>query len=145
MTIDRDAAGIWLAECPAIPGCVCRAATREETFAGIKNSIRSCLEVRAGRELVMRVDLLPFYMTAQRNGSKVTWSGEKEKIEALIRSGSELTAVNPSKSARVCLGRFRWNSGGFASRTVRLNTNCRKSYAEITGGTGSDSGHFRRA
>ena len=37
----------------------------------------------------MTVELVPFYMTAQRKGAKVTWTGEKEKIEALIRNDSE--------------------------------------------------------
>ena len=49
VTIDRDEDGVWVLECPAIPGCVSQGRTREEAMANIKDAIASCLEVRAGR------------------------------------------------------------------------------------------------
>ena len=30
VTVDRDEDGVWVAECPAIPGCVSQGSTREE-------------------------------------------------------------------------------------------------------------------
>jgi predicted RNase H-like HicB family nuclease len=47
--IDRDEDGMWVVECPAIPGCVSQGHTREEAMANIKDAIASCLEVRAER------------------------------------------------------------------------------------------------
>jgi len=45
--IDRDEDGMWVVECPAIPGCVSQGRTREEAMANIKDAIASCLEVLA--------------------------------------------------------------------------------------------------
>jgi predicted RNase H-like HicB family nuclease len=47
--IDRDEDGMWVVECPAIPGCVSQGQTREEAMANIKDAIALCLEVRAER------------------------------------------------------------------------------------------------
>ena len=43
--IDED--GVWIAECPAIPGCISQGATKAEAAANIKEAIALCLEVRA--------------------------------------------------------------------------------------------------
>ena len=45
--LDRDEDGIWVVECPAIPGCVSQGETREEAYKNIKDAIRLCLAVRA--------------------------------------------------------------------------------------------------
>src|SRR5262245_16096240 len=47
--IDRDQDGVWIAECPAIPGCISQGATEEEAIANIKDAINLLLEVRAER------------------------------------------------------------------------------------------------
>ncbi len=47
VTIDRDEDGVWIAECPAIPGCVSQGATRKEALDNVKEAIAICLEVRA--------------------------------------------------------------------------------------------------
>jgi predicted RNase H-like HicB family nuclease len=36
----------FVAECPAIPGCVTQGRTREEALSRIAEAIRGCLEVR---------------------------------------------------------------------------------------------------
>jgi predicted RNase H-like HicB family nuclease len=46
-TLDRDEDGVWIAECPSIPGCVSQGATREEALANIREAVAVCLEVRA--------------------------------------------------------------------------------------------------
>jgi len=47
VTIDRDEDGAFVAECPAIPGCVSQGRTQEEALTNIQDAIRQCLEVRA--------------------------------------------------------------------------------------------------
>ena len=47
VTIDRDEDGVWIAECPAIPGCISQGETKEEAVANIQEAIALCLEVRA--------------------------------------------------------------------------------------------------
>ncbi len=49
MTIDRDEDGVYVIECPAIPGCVSQGRTEAEALENIKDAIRQCLEVRAER------------------------------------------------------------------------------------------------
>ena len=49
ITLDRDEDGVWVAECPAIPGCISQGNTREEAVEIIKDAIKSCLIVRAER------------------------------------------------------------------------------------------------
>jgi predicted RNase H-like HicB family nuclease len=47
--IDCDEDGMWVVECPAIPGCVSQGSTRAEALQNIKEAIALCLEVRAER------------------------------------------------------------------------------------------------
>ena len=47
VTIDRDEDGIWVVECPSIPGCVSQSTTKEQALENIKDAIRECLIVRA--------------------------------------------------------------------------------------------------
>jgi predicted RNase H-like HicB family nuclease len=52
VTIDRDEDGIWVVECPSIPGCVSQGKTKQEALKNIKEAISLCLEVRAERGLL---------------------------------------------------------------------------------------------
>lgn len=56
VTLDRDEDGVWITECPLIPGCVSQGHTREEALANIREAIRLCLEVRADRGLPLTVE-----------------------------------------------------------------------------------------
>ena len=56
-TLDRDEDGVWVAECPSIPGCVSQGQTREEAVANIREAISLCLEVRAERGLPLTVEM----------------------------------------------------------------------------------------
>ncbi len=47
ITITRDEDGMYIAECPAIPGCVSQGKTEEEAQLNIQDAIKGCLEVRA--------------------------------------------------------------------------------------------------
>ena len=57
ITIYQDEDGIYIAECPAIPGCVSQGATEEETEANIKQAIEECLEVRAEKGMPLTVEV----------------------------------------------------------------------------------------
>lgn len=56
VTIDRDEDGVWVIECPAIPGCVSQGSTKEEALENIREAIPLCLEVRAERGLPLTVE-----------------------------------------------------------------------------------------
>jgi predicted RNase H-like HicB family nuclease len=56
VTLDRDEDGVWIAECPAIPGCASQGATREEALGNVNDAIKLCLEVRAERGLPLTVE-----------------------------------------------------------------------------------------
>ena len=45
--LSRDATGMLVAECPAIPGCVSQGRTEDAAMANIKEAIAACLEARA--------------------------------------------------------------------------------------------------
>jgi predicted RNase H-like HicB family nuclease len=56
VTIDRDEDGMWIVECPAIPGCVSQGRTKEEALENIKDAIFQCLQVRAEQGLPLTVE-----------------------------------------------------------------------------------------
>lgn len=56
VTLDRDEDGVWIAECPSIPGCVSQGGIREEALENIREAIAACLEVRAERGMPLTVE-----------------------------------------------------------------------------------------
>jgi predicted RNase H-like HicB family nuclease len=56
VTIDRDEDGVWVVECPSIPGCVSQGTTREEALKNVREAIAGCLEVRAERGMPLTVE-----------------------------------------------------------------------------------------
>lgn len=56
VTIDRDEDGVWIVECPAIPGCVTQGASKDEALQNIAEAIQLCLEVRAERGLPLTIE-----------------------------------------------------------------------------------------
>ncbi len=56
VTVDRDEDGMWITECPSIPGCVSQGATKAEALESIKEAIQLCLEVRAERGLPLTIE-----------------------------------------------------------------------------------------
>ena len=56
VTLERDEDGMWVIECPSIPGCVSQGATKEEALENITEAIAACLEVRAERGLPLTVE-----------------------------------------------------------------------------------------
>ena len=56
VTIDRDEDGVWIIECPSIPGCMSQGATKDETLDNIREAIALCLEVRAEQGLPLTIE-----------------------------------------------------------------------------------------
>ena len=56
VTLDRDEDGIWVAECPSIPGCVSQGDTKTEALKNIKEAVALCIEVRAERGLPLTIE-----------------------------------------------------------------------------------------
>jgi predicted RNase H-like HicB family nuclease len=47
--------GVYVVECPAIPGCVSQGRTKDEAIENIKDAIKLCLEVRAEQGLPLTI------------------------------------------------------------------------------------------
>lgn len=56
VTIDRDEDGVWIVECPSIPGCVSQGKTKEEALENIKDAIKLCLQVRSEQGLPLTIE-----------------------------------------------------------------------------------------
>ena len=56
VTIDRDEDGVWVVDCPAIPGCVSQGKTKEAALENIKEAITLCLEVRTELGLPLTIE-----------------------------------------------------------------------------------------
>ena len=55
ITIFQDEDGIYIAECPSIPGCVSQGKTEQEAEKNIQEAIKDCLEVRAEKGMPLTV------------------------------------------------------------------------------------------
>jgi predicted RNase H-like HicB family nuclease len=64
ITINRDEDGVWIAECPSIPGCVSQGETREEAIQNVREAIRLCLEVRAEKGMPLTIETASVEVTA---------------------------------------------------------------------------------
>jgi predicted RNase H-like HicB family nuclease len=54
--LDRDEDGVWIVECPSIPGCVSQGETKDEALENIKDAIKICLEVRAEKGMPLTIE-----------------------------------------------------------------------------------------
>jgi predicted RNase H-like HicB family nuclease len=55
ITVVQDEDGMFVAECPSIPGCVSQGKTIEEAESNIQEAIQECLAVRAEKGLPLTV------------------------------------------------------------------------------------------
>jgi predicted RNase H-like HicB family nuclease len=55
ITITRDEDGMYIAECPSIPGCVSQGKTEQEAERNIHEAIKECLQVRAEQGMPLTV------------------------------------------------------------------------------------------
>ena len=56
VSIDRDEDGVWVTECPSIPGCVSQGKTKTEALKNIREAIALCLDVRASRGMPLTIE-----------------------------------------------------------------------------------------
>lgn len=55
ITTTQDEDGVYVAECPSIPGCVSQGATEQEAEKNIQEAIKECLEVRTEKGMPLTV------------------------------------------------------------------------------------------
>lgn len=55
ITVFRDEDGMFIAECPSIPGCVSQGKTEGEAEKNIQEAIKECLEVRSEKGMPLTV------------------------------------------------------------------------------------------
>ncbi len=55
ITIFQDEDGMFIAECPSIPGCVSQGKTEQEAEKNIQEAIKECLAVRAEKGMPLTV------------------------------------------------------------------------------------------
>lgn len=58
VTIERDEAGYYVAEVPALPGCLSQGKTRREAIKNIHEAVEGWLEVMEAKRKVRRRDLV---------------------------------------------------------------------------------------
>jgi len=56
ITLFQDEDGVFIAECPAVPGCVSQGASEDEALRNIREAIQQCLEVRSERGMPLTLD-----------------------------------------------------------------------------------------
>ncbi len=56
VTLDRDEDGVWIVECPAIPGCFSQGHSKDEALSNIQDAIALCLQVRAEQGLPLTIE-----------------------------------------------------------------------------------------
>ena len=64
VTLDRDEDGVWIVECPSIPGCVSQGKTKDEALSNIEEAIALCLEVRSEKGMPLTVETRQVEVTA---------------------------------------------------------------------------------
>jgi predicted RNase H-like HicB family nuclease len=57
ITLYEDEDGMWISECPSIPGCISQGDSLEDAVVSIGEAIALCLEVR--REVGMPLTVQP--------------------------------------------------------------------------------------
>ena len=55
ITLFQDEDGMFIAECPSIPGCVSQGKTEQEAEKNIQEAIKECLEVRTEKGMPLTV------------------------------------------------------------------------------------------
>lgn len=53
VTLERNETGMFVVECPAIPGCVSQGATEAQAMENIREAIAACVEARAAAGMLV--------------------------------------------------------------------------------------------
>jgi predicted RNase H-like HicB family nuclease len=64
VTIYRDEDGMWIVECPSIPGRVSQGETRDRALENLKEAISLCLEVREEKGLPLTIETTQLEVSA---------------------------------------------------------------------------------
>jgi predicted RNase H-like HicB family nuclease len=56
VTINRDEDGVFVVECPSIPGSFSQGSTKEEALENIRDAIKLCLQVRSEQGLPLTIE-----------------------------------------------------------------------------------------
>ncbi|MBX9677802.1 MAG: type II toxin-antitoxin system HicB family antitoxin [Gemmataceae bacterium] len=56
VTLYRDEDGVWIVECPSIPGCVSQGDSREDAIVNIREAIQGCLQTRSERGMPLTIE-----------------------------------------------------------------------------------------
>ena len=56
VTIEQDEDGVYVVQCPAVPGCVSQGCIEAEALANVREAIRACLDVRAEQGMPLTVE-----------------------------------------------------------------------------------------
>jgi len=54
--VQQDEEGWYVAECPAIPGCISQGRTLEEALVNVREAMELCLEVRLEEGLPLTIE-----------------------------------------------------------------------------------------
>jgi predicted RNase H-like HicB family nuclease len=57
ITLFQNEDGVFIAECPSIPGCVSQGKTESEAESNIYQAIKECLEVREAKGILLMVSI----------------------------------------------------------------------------------------
>ena len=57
ITLERDETGIFVAECPSLPGCVSQGATESAAIENVREAIKACLAARSANNLPLTVEV----------------------------------------------------------------------------------------
>lgn len=57
VTLEPDETGMFVAECPSIPGCISQGATETEALENIREAIAACLESRRANHMPLTVSV----------------------------------------------------------------------------------------
>jgi len=58
VTLDRDEKGWFVAECPALAGCLSQGQTKDEALRNIREAIQASLETRRAEGLPVGIDVV---------------------------------------------------------------------------------------
>lgn len=63
ITIVQDEDGVFIVECPGIPGCVSQGRTREEAVENMRDAIQQCLAVRREQGMPLTIEVRQLEVT----------------------------------------------------------------------------------
>ena len=57
ITLERDETGMFVAECPSLPGCVSQGATEASAIENAREAIKGCLAARNANSIPLAVEV----------------------------------------------------------------------------------------